>query len=180
MIIYYLGILMFYFLVINIVKSVLILRVALIRLLVSATLVGVFSLAQRYILSLTYEIRGDVPFEKVGVWWDPSKQETIGRAIERTGGTSGSPHIYSASLLVAIPLYIYFLQVSSSLRLKLVLGGASILAVSNLFLTHMRISVITLVIATALMLYKGLISKGHPSSFPNERSSAGTLRYHYL
>jgi O-antigen ligase len=99
----------------------------------------------------------DTAVDSMGVQVDLSEMTTLGGEVRRSGGTSGSPHVYAANLLVAIPLYLYFIRTCGDWRLRLLATGGLILAIANLLLTHTRSGVVTCLPIALLMLYRGLI-----------------------
>lgn len=147
----------FYFLIVNLVRTERLLRLTLLSLIISTTLMGLFALAQRYLPQFTIQQKLDIAYDAMGVYKDYSEEETMGIVVERSGGTSGSPHVYAANLLVAVPILMYLTRMARYPWTILAAAGACSLALVNLFLTQTRAAVLVLIVISAFGFYKRLI-----------------------
>ncbi|MEP3847369.1 MAG: O-antigen ligase family protein [Paracoccaceae bacterium] len=148
----------FFYVIIAAIRDIDDIRLILIGLLIATAAVGVFAIAQRVLPGFAILNTDDTAVDAIGVQVDLSEQSTLGGEIRRSGGTSGSPHVYAANLLVAIPLYFYFMRTSTDWRWRMLAFGGLMLAVANLLLTHTRSGVITCLPIFGLMLWRGLIT----------------------
>ncbi|MEP6021459.1 MAG: O-antigen ligase family protein [Paracoccaceae bacterium] len=148
----------FFYVIIAAIRDIDDIRLILIGLLIATAAVGVFAIAQRALPGFAILNTDDTAVDAIGVQVDLSEQSTLGGEIRRSGGTSGSPHVYAANLLVAIPLYFYFMRTSTDWRWRMLAFGGLMLAVANLLLTHTRSGVITCLPIFGLMLWRGLIT----------------------
>ena len=149
---------MFFYVILAAIRRVSDIRLILTGLLISTAAVGIFAIAQRVLPGFAILNTDDTAVDAMGVQVDLSEQSTLGGEVRRSGGTSGSPHVYAANLLVAIPLYLYFLRTCTDWRWRLFFFAGLMLAIANLLLTHTRSGVITCLPILALMMWRGLVT----------------------
>lgn len=147
----------FFYVILAAVRTKADVRLILVGLMWSTAAIGVFAVAQRVLPGFAILNTDDTAVDAIGVQVDLSEQSTLGGEVRRSGGTSGSPHVYAANLLVAIPVYFYFMRSCKDWRWRLFAFGGLMLAVANLLLTHTRSGVITCLPIFALMFWRGLI-----------------------
>ena len=150
----YVTTLTFVFLLINLVRSPAMIRTTLIAFLTATALVGVLAVAMRVMPSALVT---DSELDEVGVLTDGAEEERVGNVASSQGLTT-HPGFYVCSLLIALPLYLYFYQTARSRLWSLIAAGAGYLALLNLFLTHRRAGVLTLAFLFILLLKKRLIT----------------------
>lgn len=149
----YVTTLAFFFLVINLVRSPHLIRTTLIGFLTVTTLVGILALAMRVTPSFVIT---DADYDAVGVLTDGAEEDRVGN-VASTQGLTTHPGFYVCSLLIALPLYLYFYQTTQSLAWRVVLALSGYLALLNLFLTHRRAGVLTLGLLVLILLKKRLV-----------------------
>lgn len=150
--------LLFFFVVFNLVQDPSTLRRVLLCLALSTLGISVFALAQRYLPQYAIYVTEDVPLDAAGVVYDPSELETVGTLVARSGGASGSPHVYAANLLVALPIYFALIRLYPRQSVQLVMLAGAGLAVVNLFLTQTRAAVLVLGMALVYLLFKRVVT----------------------
>ncbi len=148
----------FFYVLISVVRTVPEIRFILAGLMWTTAAVGIFAIAQRVLPGFAILNTDDTAVDAMGVQVDLSEQTTLGGEVRRSGGTSGSPHVYAANLLVAIPVYLYFIRTSPDWRWRILAAGGLMLALANLLLTHTRSGVVTCLPIFGLMLWRGLVS----------------------
>ena len=146
----------FFLLIVNLVRTERMVHAMFIGLLISTFFLGLFSIAQRFLPGFTIFPAAGLP-EGVGVYRDQSELETLGVAIDRSGGATGSPHVYAANLLVAIPIYLHYMTFCTHWLLRVGAAGGAFIAVINLLLTHTRSGLLVLGFGLVLMLWKGVV-----------------------
>lgn len=146
--------LLFFLVIFNVVQDQTSLRRVLLCLAISTLGISIFALAQRYLPQFSIYVTEDVALDEAGVVYDPSEMDTVGTVVARSGGASGSPHVYAANLLVAIPIYFALLRLYRGPAMRALLLAGFALAGINLFLTQTRAAVIVLGLALAYLLYK--------------------------
>lgn len=148
----------FFYVIIAAVRHVKDIRMILIGLLITTAVVGIFAIAQRVLPGFSILNTEDTAIDAMGVQVDFSEQSTLGGEVRRSGGTSGSPHVFAANLLVAIPLYFYFMRTATDWRWRTLAFAALMLAFANLILTGTRSGVLTCLPIFVLMVWRGLIT----------------------
>ena len=148
----------FFYVIVALVRSSGDIRMILAGLMWTTAAVGVLAIAQRMLPGFAIMNNdGDTAIDAMGVQVDLSEATTLGGEVRRSGGTSGSPHVYAANLLVAIPFYLYFIRTADDWRWRAMAAGGLLLAVANLLLTHTRSGIVTCVPILGLMVWRGLI-----------------------
>ncbi len=147
----------FFLLIVNLIQSHKLLIECIAALLIVTAGIGVFALIQRYLPQYTIFSVTDTGIDAMGVYLDLSEQAIIGEVIMRSSGTTGSPHVYAGNLLVAIPLYFYFMRITNNVWVRFACLAGLILAFINLVLTQTRAGLIACIIALAILLYKRVI-----------------------
>lgn len=154
----------FVFCIVNLVDSVRFLRWVLFALLATTAAIGIFSIAIYFNPAFTIEVTEDTANDSVGTQADHSETTTLGEEVLRSGGAAGSPHVYAANLLVAIPLYLYLIRSSASTVWLRLAGLAGLgIACANLLLTHTRAAIVTCIPLLLLMLARGLVRVSVPA-----------------
>ncbi len=149
---------LYFLLMINVIDTRRMLLAIIAGLLAATFAVGLFAIAQRVLPGFMIFNDDDTAIEGMGVQIDLSEQSTLGGEVLRSGGTSGSPHNYAANLLVAIPLYLFFMRTAPRWPLRLMAMAGLLVAIANLLLTHTRSGVVTCFPILLLMVWRGLVT----------------------
>jgi len=153
----FLATFIFYLLTVNLIRNEDVLKKTIFFFLLSTLGIGIFSIIQRYLPQFAILVVDDTAWDAAGVVVDLSEEDTLGYAVRRSGGATGSPHVYAANLLVALPLYLCFFRLySSSAKLLMALGG--LVALANLFLTHTRAAILVFILAMFYLTYKKIFT----------------------
>lgn len=148
----YVTTLAFVFIVVNLIRSPEVIRATLIGFLAATALVGILAVAMR--VAPTFVIT-DAEVDDIGILTDAAEEDRVGN-IASSQGLTTHPGFYVCSLLIALPLYLYFYQTARSRRWSLLAAAAGCLALVNLFLTHRRAGVLVLAFLLVVTLKKRL------------------------
>lgn len=154
----FLSTFLFVLCIVNLIDGTRFLRAVVIGLLATTAAVGLFSLAIYFNPAFVTENMDDTAVDAIGSQADHSEASTLGEEVLRAGGATGSPHVYAANLLVAIPLYLYLIRSDRSpAMLRLAAIGGLLLAIANLLLTHTRSALVAFAPILVLLAIRGLV-----------------------
>jgi O-antigen ligase len=153
-----LGNLMFFFLVINLVRDWETARRAAMMWLASTVLVALFTMYNWHLGgTMTEHTIGEQDTRFSVVLEDNSEYETLDIVARATGPTSHSA-VYGINLIMTVPFFFYFLRRARNLKWKALILGALVIVLYNILLTNTRailiLAVLVLLLCAALRLYR--------------------------
>jgi O-antigen ligase len=172
-----LGNITFFFLVINLVRSWPLAKLAAIVWLCASVLVGSFTIYE------WHTGRSGISEHKIGqtnqrfstVLQDVSEYSTLESEVDRAMGPTSSPAVYAINMILTIPFFYYLFRVEKNfkLRLLLVLGGLTCLY--NIFLTNTRAAILLAAGVVLLGLLRGMIVMTPPRAILSVASLAAVV-----
>ena len=158
-----LGNLLFFLLVVNVVRAPAHARAAILCWLFTTSAVGVFTIYQWHNPSAI--IREDA-FNSTGerasnerfstVLADASEYKVLSPTL-RALGTTSHPAVYAINLILALPFFAYAYRTASGAFWRLAIAGAGVVTCYNVVLTNTRAALIAMTIVLALILATRLI-----------------------
>jgi O-antigen ligase len=145
---------LFLFLCANLLTSKQLLRRTLMAFLIVTFGVGLFSVYTR--VAEGYVTSESAHLDDVGVMADAAEEDRVGEVLSSQGATV-HPGFYVLALMVAVPLYLFFVETSRTVAWRLFWLTGTGLALINLFLTQRRSGVFALTIIGLFMLVKRLV-----------------------
>jgi len=133
-----LGNLMFFFLIINVVRSWSLARLAVRVWIVATVLIALYTVFDWYlgdVISASHI--GDTAYRFSTVWNSTSEQNYIG-AVRRAMGTTSNAAVYGINLILTLPFIFYLFRSTQSKGWRLVILLSGLLILYNLLLTNTR------------------------------------------
>lgn len=145
------GNLLFFFLMVNLVTSMRLVKLAVAAWLLSTVLTCVYTTYDYYspsIPEVKYSQMGTTQDRFTAVLTDNSEIQTIGHAVKRAYGPTEHPTLYGLYLTMTIPFWFFFMRIKKNQPwFKLLLMGCLVLVTFNILLANTR-AVILLAIGT--------------------------------
>lgn len=153
------GNLLFFFLVINVVREWRLARSAVMLWLVATTLAGVYviydwHLGQSVVASESGI--GDTDTRTSTVWSDTSEWESLDQ-VKRAMGTTSHAAVYGINLILSIPFFLFFIRTESDWRFVALALGAVGIVLYNVMLTNTRAAILLAVLVLGLAMVRGLL-----------------------
>lgn len=152
-----LGNLLFFFLVVNLVRSWKMAHTAVAVWMVATVLVGGYTMYDWY-FGATVEVQqiGETEARFSTVMQDPSEWERLG-LVKRAVGPTSSAAVYGINLAMTLPFFFYFLRQRLRPGLRVALWGGLLVVVYNIFLANTRAALLLLVAIIAISAARRLI-----------------------
>ncbi len=133
--------LVFFVLVINMVKDMETIKIALAAWLLATVLVGLYTTYDwhygTHTVSTEFDI-GNTDDRFVTVWIDNTEWENKLSGIKRAMGTTSHAAVYGINLIMTLPFFAYFFRSSRKLAPRILIGAAAIVVAYNIVLTNTR------------------------------------------
>jgi len=161
--------LLFFFLVINLVRTRKLILQALVVWLVVSTIIGTYSIYDWYLGSGrgVAPIAGEVdPGKGVQststrwstIWHDAAELESLsGKSLKRTMGSTSHSAVYGINLVLTLPFLLLFLNFTKNNIVKIAIWSAIAVITYNILLTNTRATILLAGIVGLMSWYKGLI-----------------------
>ena len=158
-----LGNRLFFFLVVNIVRSAAQARLAIVCWLAMTTAIGVFTIYQWHspaaiinedAFNSTGERSADERFSTVLA--DQSEYDALGKTA-RALGTTSHPAVYAINLILTLPFFAYLFRTSADRRLRAAIALAAAITAYNVVLANTRAALLTMALVAVLIAISGLI-----------------------
>jgi O-antigen ligase len=152
-----LGNLLFFFLVINVVRTWRLTRTAIVVWLAASSLIGCYTLYDWY-------WGESIEVEKIGVtetrfrtvMQDPSEWEKLD-VVRRAVGPTSSSAVYGINLIMTVPFFLYFLRRKSSPWVRGVCLVALLIVSYNIMLTNTRAAILLLIVVLMICVARRLL-----------------------
>jgi O-Antigen ligase len=158
-----LGNLLFFFLVINMVRTAAQARTAVICWLVTTAVIGTFTIYQWHNPAAVID---EDPFNSTGersaedrfstVLSDTSEYQVLDKTPRALGSTS-HPAVYGINLILALPFFAYLYRTARSAWVRPIVALAAAVTAYNVVLSNTRAALITLGLCVGLIVWTGII-----------------------
>jgi len=158
-----LGNLLFFFLVVNIVRTPAQARMAIVCWLAMTAAIGVFTMYQWHspaaiinedAFNSTGERSADERFSTVLA--DQSEYDALGKTA-RALGTTSHPAVYAINLILTLPFFAYLFRTTSGAWMRSAIALAAAITAYNVVLANTRAALLTMGLVVALIVATGLI-----------------------
>jgi O-antigen ligase len=152
------GNLMFFFLIVNVVRGWRLANAVVVAWLGVSVLIGLYTIYDWHSGS------GAIEESRIGVtetrlstvWVDKSEWESL-RGVRRAMGTTSHAAVYGINMILTLPFLLYFVRALDKPKLKLVAFGSLVVVVFNILLTNTRAAILLAGLVLTLCLVWGLI-----------------------
>ncbi len=162
-----LGNLVFFFLIVNVIRSYATARTAVIIWLAASMTAGIYSLADYYYVNPNPVGEGEVGLTSnrfSTVSSDAAEIRTLGEKVQRLYGTTAHPTLFGLNMTLAVPFFIWAIRVRRSVLEKLFWAVGLLIAAVCIFLSNTRAVVLLIAFTVLFCLWRGLVRVGAPAA----------------
>lgn len=154
-----LGNLIFFFLIVNVVRSYQVIRTAALVWLLASVLAGIYSLGDYYVARsspVTEATMGLTGNRFNTVVNDQAEIRTLGQSVMRLYGPTAHPTLFGLNMVMAVPFFVWAIRVRPHWVEKLFWSGGLMIAMLCIFLSNTRAVVLLIFFTVLFCVWRGL------------------------